>query len=167
MIRRATTYDIDSIARIHLAAETASALGTSRENLVRSTLLSTKIETWRKSLEDPLVTVLIGSHNDIIRGFAAIGPFRSDAGIDLNIGEVYTIFVDPKYFRRAVATNLFKHSLSEAALKDRKAIRLWVYEENATARAFYEKMGFSLTGTSKEINNTGVIARAVLYERTA
>ena len=165
-MRRAVVADIQVIAVIHLAAEIAAAVGTSREDVVKAPAQNTKIEAWTKTFNNPTISIFVETEAEEIKGFAAVGDFRSENTSETGIAEIHTIFVDPKYFRQGVATRLFAHCRQAPPLNWAKSIRLWVYQDNTMARRFYEKMRFQLTTVFKDIKNDGVISRAVLYELT-
>ena len=82
-----------------------------------------------------------------IVGFCASGPARDD---DVTgVGEVYALYVAPAHWGRGVGRVLMEaarlallgHGFSEAVL--------WVLEDNAQARSFYERSGWVPDGATK------------------
>ncbi len=78
-------------------------------------------------------------------GFATFGPSRDDDAPD-GTGEVPAIYIDPA----DVGTGIGRQLIEETAAALRKAgctrATLWVLEENASARRFYERVGWTWDG---------------------
>ena len=77
-------------------------------------------------------------------GFASVGPSRDQQGI----GELYAIYVEPDAWSTGAGRGLI--AAAEAALADNyREAHLWVLEENARARRFYELAGWQHDGVRK------------------
>ena len=80
-------------------------------------------------------------------GFAGVGPLRDDAG---SRGELYMINVAPSAWGRGVASALLSTCVNElAAFGHREAI-LWVLRQNARARRFYQREGWTQEGDRRD-----------------
>ena len=161
MIRKAEFIDIAAMAAIHYDAELASAKNTAREEIVRATPRENKIIAWEKTFADASVSILVAEDSSNLMGFISYGPFRDSKPSTEKSGEIHTIFVRQTYWGQGIGRSLCNEALSAFASQGAKEVRLWVYEDNSIARAFYEKMGFSLTNIFK-MAKTG---KAVLYAK--
>jgi len=61
------------------------------------------------------------------------------------------LFALPQYWDAGVGSALLKHALTEIRRQGYSTVALWVFEQNARARRFYEKHHFALDGTSDEL----------------
>jgi ribosomal protein S18 acetylase RimI-like enzyme len=96
----------------------------------------------------PFSTV-VATEDDHVIGFATYGPYRLEhevGSVDDTVGEVLAIYVDKAYQGRGAGRVLLDTAV--AALRGRgvREVRLWVLEENAPARRFYERYGFAADG---------------------
>lgn len=74
-----------------------------------------------------------------------------DEGSPASRGEVWGIYLNPKFWRRGIGAALINWAIEELRKLGYTSVALWVLEENARARAFYEKQGFVPDGARKEI----------------
>jgi GNAT superfamily N-acetyltransferase len=77
------------------------------------------------------------------------------------VRELYAIHVDPAYLGTGVGRALMADALPR--LGDRAV--LWVLEQNARARRFYERGGWEFDGTTREEPMGGVPTRQLRYAR--
>ncbi len=61
------------------------------------------------------------------------------------------LYVDPAHWGGGAAAGLHDAVLEHARGEGRASVRLWVLEENARARRFYERRGWRLDGTSRVV----------------
>ncbi|MCD4711883.1 MAG: GNAT family N-acetyltransferase [Clostridiales bacterium] len=105
--------------------------------------------------------------NEIIKGIFLIGDSREED--DKNIEndniplELIAIYVEPAFKHQGIGSKLIEECETIAKSKDKSEIKLWVLEDNAIARAFYEKHGFELTDSKKKLEQLGVYE--VRYEK--
>ncbi len=66
-------------------------------------------------------------------------------------GEIWGIYLKPKYWRRGIGTALLLWTLDELKNMGYSSASLWVLEDNADAQAFYERHGFKPDGSTKEL----------------
>lgn len=78
-------------------------------------------------------------------------------------GEIVSIYFLPAYIGRGYGRQLFQRCTEELHAMGFSRLLLWVLEENARARAFYEKNGFRCAGEYQEIQLSGKTLREVLY----
>lgn len=80
-----------------------------------------------------------------------------------NFGEIVSLYLLPEYIGRGYGKKLMEYVVCELKKLGYSDIFLWVLEENARARAFYERFGFAADGgvTATEIG--GKLLREIRY----
>ena len=78
-------------------------------------------------------------------------------------GETVSIYLLPEYMGRDFGKPLLEAAVSALAGQGYQEIFLWVLEENARARHFYEKHGFVCSGDAREDEIGGKIVREARY----
>ena len=102
---------------------------------------------------------------DALRGFAHTGPLR-DTDIDASArAEVYTVYVDPSAWRQGVGSALMRKIDDFWCSSDVTELTLWVFEANAAARAFYERLGWRPDGARQVDDFGGAHPVEVRYRR--
>ena len=149
-VRPLRVHDTDELGRVHVQvwreahAEHLPADYLERLDPVKSA------ERWRLRFEmdepDGIVVVATGLDGEIV-GFASAGPTRDkDAPTEW---ELYAINVLAAHHGSGVANQLII-----AAIGERPAT-LWVARDNARARAFYRRHGFSVEGATTVHEGSG------------
>lgn len=88
--------------------------------------------------------------DDDVAGFVQVYPAHSS----LDLGTVWwlnDLFVAPTSRSGGAGRALVQHVLDEAATRGVTEVRLETQPENATARALYERLGFTLDGPSAPV----------------
>jgi GNAT superfamily N-acetyltransferase len=115
-----------------------------------------------------------GQGTEIV-GYASYGPERdvdgtpslcpADAGSpDVCIAELYALYVAPAWWSTGTGRALMKRVLSEVRGEGYPRMTLWVLEENARARRFYERSGFRVAGEKHVLYGLGGVIE-VRYDR--
>jgi len=145
MIRDARIGDEDEIARVHVAAWRAAYRGTMPDEFLDALDEESRAKRWREWIENSRTKrrLVVATANGSIVGFAGIGPAREEAG---NRGELYMINLAPTAWGRGIGSALLEQCVSAlAAVGHREAI-LWVVRQNARARRFYQREGWTQEG---------------------
>jgi GNAT superfamily N-acetyltransferase len=79
-----------------------------------------------------------------VRGYALFGPCRDPDLADA--GELYAIYADPDHWSTGLGRALLRAVLDTLSARP---VALWVLEQNAHARRFYEIAGFRPDGRRK------------------
>ncbi len=66
-------------------------------------------------------------------------------------GEIWGIYLKPEFWRKGIGSALMLWALEELKKLGYTSASLWVLEDNARARAFYEKCGFRPDSAKKTI----------------
>jgi ribosomal protein S18 acetylase RimI-like enzyme len=96
-------------------------------------------------------------------GFVTAGSARH-AGED-GLGEVWAIYVDPEAQGRGVGRALMDAGVRGLATRGFREAILWVFEANAPARGFYERMGWTPDGAAKPFAIGGAAPIELRYRR--
>ena len=88
---------------------------------------------------------LVAKDGARVIGFACAGAVNGE----IDAGEVYALYVLEEYQHQGIGYALMREALS--LLKGCRVVILWAFKENAKAIRFYERVGFRLDGTEKEI----------------
>lgn len=107
---------------------------------------------WTRSLSggQGRGAVYVAEDEDRIVGFASAGP-SIDQGEDPDrIATLFAVYLLEEAQGRGVGRDLVDAVLATLRTNAFRAITLWVLEDNAGARGFYEATGWQLDGTGKE-----------------
>jgi ribosomal protein S18 acetylase RimI-like enzyme len=104
-------------------------------------------------------------------GFARFGPERgpngephaATASYEPRRAELYAIYVLPGFWSRGTGQALLREALRHVRTAGFATITLWVLEENARARRFYERAGFTLTERTEALDSLGGVTE-IRYE---
>jgi GNAT superfamily N-acetyltransferase len=117
---------------------------------------------WRERIVHPPRgwATIVADSSGAVAGFACVGPSRDQ----LDVGELYAIYVDPGRWRSGAGRALIAEA--ERALAGRWGeATLWVLEENPRAQAFYAAAGWTPDGARKAEERFGVAAPEVRYRK--
>lgn len=164
-IRPADPSDAAAIARVHIASWQEAYAGIVPTEYLTALDPDQRQERWAEHLSNGPrdgVRTWVADDGSRILGFASVGPARDeDAGRDDE--EIYSIYLDPKMWGKGVARDLMRTVLAEVATAG--ALTLWVLADNARARHFYRRHGFTPDGAERLEELGGVQLLEVRYRR--
>jgi GNAT superfamily N-acetyltransferase len=132
-LRRATGADAATLAAIQEEASRAGVAHVYPPELYPFPAEAVR-ERWRRFTEDGGFAVMTDD------GFAAVAePFLE------------AIYVRPSSWGGGLAVTLHDAAVDELRARGVARARLWVLEENARARRFYERLGWRPDGTSRVV----------------
>jgi putative acetyltransferase len=97
-------------------------------------------ERWADALEDPAAYVFVAERAEEPVGVALVRPEWLEG-----------LYVLPHWWGTGVAAELHDHALAIARDLGSAQIHLWVLEENARARRFYERRGWQENGRTRVV----------------
>lgn len=163
-IRSATVSDAADIARIHVETWRAAYAGIVPEAHLAQLSEEAGAQRWVKLLTQGTREARVAvDHVDRVVGWASFGPSRDEDGH--GVGEIYAIYIDQPHWGAGIGTALVEDAVRRLELGAFGSVTLWVLEENARARRFYDKVGFGFDGTSKVIEIGGSGLMEVRYKR--
>jgi GNAT superfamily N-acetyltransferase len=93
------------------------------------------------------------------------GPGCRDTDLDKRkTGEIWGIYILPEHWRQGFGRYLGKQDQKLLASRKFKTATLWALEANEQARRFYEAMGFSPDGTTKQLPR-GIPLTTIRYRK--
>lgn len=145
-LRRGIPDDAEGITRVHVASWRSAYRGLVPDSLLDQVDMSARTERWRGILGGDNWPIFVVEDEGQIRGFCHIRPTR-DVDVDAETtGEIAALYVDPGTWRKGYGRVLCEGALEELSKLRFSEAMLWVFEKNASARQFYEAMGFAFDG---------------------
>lgn len=99
--------------------------------------------------------------DEIVKGFFLLGDSRELADQceeeTLVPLELVALYVEPRFKYQGIGKRLLEACAHLAKETGKSQIKLWVLEDNSSARAFYEKCHFNLSAERKWIESLGVM----------
>ena len=97
-------------------------------------------ERWMQALEDPAASVLVAERAEEPVGVALVRPEWLEG-----------LYVVPELWGKGVAAELHDRALEIVRDLGSARIHLWVLEENARSRRFYERRGWQENGRTRVV----------------
>lgn len=155
-VRPAGPEDADGVVRVQIRTwQTAYAgimPGSVLAHLDDEWQRRTQVVRERLAAGSAPFSTLVAVDDGRVVGFATYGPYRrqeEDAGpgpLDPTVGEVLAIYVEQAYQGRGAGRALMDRAVAALRAQGLETVRLWVLEENAPARRFYERYGYVADG---------------------
>lgn len=167
-VRRAVPGDARWMGSIHVAAWRAAYRGVMPDEYLDGLDEQEIAAVWRERLVSGLSdrapagvasSTLVAELDGRVVAMAAVGPDRSHPD-DASTGELWMLNADPAAWGTGAAVALHRVACDELAARGYGGAALWVVEENARARRFYEREGWTDDGETK----TELIGGAVVSE---
>ncbi|HLF72032.1 MAG TPA: GNAT family N-acetyltransferase [Dehalococcoidia bacterium] len=148
VIREASVDDAEAVARVDIDSHVAAYRQIFGETYLDGASPERMLRRWRLLLtQDPSVAYgkehwFVAAADGGVIGYIGVGPSRDDDAMGL--GEVRAIYVHPDAWRQGAGGALLDAGLAALSSDGFEEAMLWVLEDNAQGRAFYEKQGWSL-----------------------
>jgi GNAT superfamily N-acetyltransferase len=163
LLRTAEESDLAAVGDLHQRSRTAAYAHILSDEALAGGAAQPLGEWWaeRWKWERDTHRMTIAEEDGKIVGFTYVGP--SD---EPGVGELNAIHVDPAYIGTGVGKDLMLHA--ECQLREVAGNRavLWVLEENARARKFYERGGWKPDGTTRVESVSGQRVPQLRYAKT-
>ena len=140
MIRPAEIKDAASIAEIHIDAWRHAYEGIVPKEHLDGLGIDEKTLRWKTILEKSQADTFVMESQGEISGWISYGQSR---GTDCDeTGEIWGLYVSPRYWRKGVGGALMNHVEGRARGRRKSTLTLWVLERNQQGRRFYENAGY-------------------------
>jgi L-amino acid N-acyltransferase YncA len=152
MIRAAVPSDAPAIGRVHVEGWREAYRGVLADRLLQSLSAVVRAALWQGALErEPPVLLFVAQRpgGDLV-GFAGGGPCRA-ASLPHD-AEVYALYVLRAAQQRGCGRRLMAALAAALRARGFRSVCLWVLEENANARRFYERLGGAVVGERTEVD---------------
>lgn len=163
-IRPAIVTDSAAIASVHVASWQGAYHGILPDDFLSGLSVERRAQAWNNILRQPEIDTFVAlDYSGTIVGFASLERSRDDDA-PKDAGEISTIYVTPDKWGQGYGRSLMGEVLDKARSRGFGCVTLWVLEENARARRFYETMGFAPDGAVKTETGPGdVVLHEVRY----
>lgn len=152
-IREAVAGDAAAIAALHVRSwldtygHAATGAGYRPSERARIATWSQRL-AQRSAEEQLLVTVRSPDPDDIV-GFIWAGP-TTDPDVERGrVAQIRSVHVDPRAQRRGVGRALLREAAARLSTMGYLHLTLWVVDDNTSARAFYERLGWQPDGATR------------------
>ena len=163
-VRAATPDDADVIADINVRSWRHAYGGIIPGSYLAALDQAAIANRVREAVLNRSATILVAGGREV-HGFSWVSRSRDDDAPP-ETAEIIAIYVDPQLERRGIGRALALASCDAARSQGFTRISLWVLDENARARAFYEALKFVSDGRTKTTSHWGGLPiREVRYVR--
>lgn len=147
LIRLGNVNDAEFVATIQVDGWHAAYKRLMPSEYLAQITVEARSPIWQKLLAEGVT--FVAERDDGIAGFCSVGRARDADGGAIVVGEIYALYVAPLLWRAGVGTALTDSALRWLKNNGFVTASLWVLEENAIGRRFYEKFGFEPDGNFK------------------
>ncbi|MEW5958373.1 MAG: GNAT family N-acetyltransferase [Chloroflexota bacterium] len=165
VIREVQEADLPALAELHVAAWQVAYRQILPAEFLNNLSTSTAEARWADLLEDARRTTLVAEVNGRVAGFVGFGDSRDEDDDPHVVGEIYAVYVHPEFWGQGAGTALVRQAINQLQDRGLREVTVWTLTENALARAFYEKMGFTGDNATKRIARPEVTFNEVRYRR--
>lgn len=139
--------DAYDIVRINAAAWRRAYVGMVPDDVLAAIDVDRRAQRHRQRMAGERThETLVALDGERIVGYVYFGPYRDGEALDLSVGEVGAIYVDPDTWGTGAGRLLMEAALERLAGFGYPEVRLWVLEANDAARGFYAHLGFQPDG---------------------
>jgi L-amino acid N-acyltransferase YncA len=157
-IRRAAPADARAIAAVHVASWRVAYRGIVADAVLDGLSVERRERGWREILgrtDERGSFTLVAERDGAVAGFCAIAAPSRDDDADERTAEVTAIYVEPAQWRAGTGAALLREALDALRADGWREATLWVLEDNAAGRAFYERLGFAADGAAQDLAELG------------
>lgn len=152
MVRKAAVEDAERMAEIHISGWRGAYRGILTDAFLFGKLrVCRRAENLRRELAEGKVENYVAERGGVVAAFMTIGDSRDEDKRGAASLELWALYADPAMLREGLGRELIEFCEKEAARRGRKEVSLWVLEDNAPGRSFYERRGYRPDGARKTL----------------
>jgi ribosomal protein S18 acetylase RimI-like enzyme len=157
IIREATIADVEAIAQVHVDSWRVAYSELIPAEIVQRWSLEQRVRQWRTIIGDAAASsrVQVGLLNDEVIGFVSAGVSDQPEAGDL--AQVFALYVTPRHWRVGAGRQLLAAATEQLRTARFAQAILWVLQDNARARSFYDQAGWQLDGVSQTLGATDIV----------
>jgi ribosomal protein S18 acetylase RimI-like enzyme len=168
-VRDATVGDARAIAEAHVKAWQVAYRGIMPDSYLDELSDDFAGQVARRRVhiaapDEPRVFNLVAEDDGAVVGWLAAGPSRDDDRHEAE-GEIWAVYVHPDSWRTGVGSALMTAAIGRLADEGYTEATLWVFEDNARARRFYERFDWRSDGATEIFERGGGQAVEIRYRR--
>jgi ribosomal protein S18 acetylase RimI-like enzyme len=168
LVRRAEIEDAASVARIQVAGWRAAYADIVPAEFLAGMDKTDRVALWQKRLRapEPAATFVAVDERNEIAAYCVVGALRTERGKgEPGMGELMAIYADPARHRRGAGRAVHDAGLDHLRRRGFDRAGLWVFSENADARAFYAACGWAPDGVTHDDEIAGRVIPEARYTR--
>jgi GNAT superfamily N-acetyltransferase len=164
-IRRATPADAETLAMIQVHGHRWAYATLLPQPASDVEWIARRTEVWGRLLapDDP-GRAFLAERDARAVGFVTIGP-SDDPTLPATTGMLFALYLEPDAIGSGVGRALLAYAVDALAAAGFADAVLWVLEQNARARRFYEIAGWRADGTCKDYERDGAARHELRYRR--
>jgi ribosomal protein S18 acetylase RimI-like enzyme len=145
-IRRATDADVLPMARVHILSWRETYPGLLPDPMLARLSIADEAIRWQRMLDRPRAwgdgIAFVADQEGSVVGYGTCGEQRTRLLLEGGFtGEITELYVLRSAQRQGAGSRLMKAMASALTERGHRAVSLWVLEQNAAARRFYERIG--------------------------
>ena len=151
VIRKAEMADAYNIATVHVLSWESAYRNIMPDDYLNNLSIDRRAENFKKNIVEhkEKAWFFVAENDGKIIGNICLGNSRDDD--KPQAGEIIAIYLLEEFWGKGYGRKMMKYAVDMLKSRGYGDIILWVLEENDRARRFYEKCGFALDGSKKEI----------------
>jgi ribosomal protein S18 acetylase RimI-like enzyme len=149
-IRWAVYRDWNDLALIHSQAYRSAYKGMIPDEFLDQYTVENQSNHFQKSLNEGLDNHALLIVNNRAIGYMTIGKCQ-DEDVDSTFCEIISLYLLNEFIGKGFGITLISFGLARIKELGYSNVSLWVLQENANARRFYEKLGFNHDGAERVI----------------
>jgi GNAT superfamily N-acetyltransferase len=149
LVRPAVGDDIDAIVEMHIRGRRADSGGFPHVEEVTEHSRSEHSRSLRERIGSPGFRVLCAELGNKVVGFVMIGPCVYPDPHPATISELRLLLVDPDHPHCGIDTLLHDGAVRAWQQAAVESARLWMWECNKPAKAFYARLGWQSDGARR------------------
>jgi ribosomal protein S18 acetylase RimI-like enzyme len=150
-IRSATRNDWRELAAVHTESYRSTYRGIMPDDYLDDFTVDRLEKCYQQDLNAGTKQIGLLFVDRKAAGFIAFGKC-SDVDLDARYGEIREIYFLQAYQAKGLGTKLIEWASGKLKELGYSHVSVWVLEDNAKARMFYERLGFTFDGTEKVIS---------------
>jgi len=154
-IRTACITDARTIATIHIESWRHAYEGMLPADFLAALSLAQRTRQWHTALADQTGGTLVCETQGEMTGWTSFGPCRDPDRAVEGAYELYAIHVHPPRMRQGFGRQLMLATEYRCRVLAAETVSLWVLAVNASARAFYDSLGYAHDGSRESISIGG------------
>jgi ribosomal protein S18 acetylase RimI-like enzyme len=148
--------DAAAVAHIHVESWKVAYRGIMPDDVIVRTDLAYRTRFWAERIATREWPVFLIEDGDTVVAFCQMVPSPDPGDDPTTVGHITSIHVLPHLRGQGHGRALLDHAFAEFRRRDYAEVTLWVLEGNASARRFYEGLGFREDGGRKTYPATDV-----------
>jgi GNAT superfamily N-acetyltransferase len=163
-VRSANDADVEAVARLHVRAWQSAYQGQMPAELLAGLDPAQRARMWRRVVFGLGHGLEVATRASEVVGFCHLMRSR-DVDTLPHVGEISSIYVAPEHWGAGIGRALLESSVERALRRRYRTLTLWVLAFNASARSFYERLGFAPDGESKQEDRGSFTLQELRYRR--